>query len=400
MVVSSCLRLAACAQPAGLGNVSPPAGATVPAAAHSWLEISPAAFEANVRLLRTKLSPHTQLCAVLKADAYGHGVALLAPSVIALGISWVGIASNEEARLLREAGYRKHIVRIRLPLPEEVEQGVAHGIEELVGNLPQATAVAEIAARRGKILAVHLALNSGGMSRHGLEMTTARGREDSLAVARLPGLKIVGIMTHFPVEEKADIERGLKAFEAESAWLIANARLDRKELILHCANSYTAHVVPAAQLDLVRCGSALYGDTAAYSAEYRPVMEFKSRVAALQSYPAGNTVSYDRKFVLKRASVLANIPVGYADGYRRAFSNKTSVLIRGKRCPVLGRVTMNSIVVDVTDHPEIQPGDEVVLYGRQGAAEIVESELEAGADTLWVELAIAWGANNPRVLKR
>ncbi|MEY4940433.1 MAG: hypothetical protein RIQ93_2168 [Verrucomicrobiota bacterium] len=257
-----------------------------------------------------------------------------------------------------------------------------------------------IAASQQKILPVHIALNSGGMSRHGLEMTSEQGRQDALAITKLPGLKIAGIMTHFPVEEKNDVERGLQAFQAESAWLIEQGRLRRDELTLHCANSYAAHIVPESRLDLVRCGSALYGDTAAYAKEYRHVMAFKSRVAAVQSYPAGSTVSYDRTFQLTRASRLANIPVGYADGYRRAFSGKASVLIRGQRCRVLGRVTMNSIVVDVTDHPEIQARDEVVLFGRQGGGEITQEELETGSGTLWVELATSWGASNPRLLSK
>lgn len=406
IVLTGCARStggSGMALPPGVAAATGTPGARSPVAdstPHAWLEIDAGAFEANVRRLQGKLSPATKLCAVLKADAYGHGVALLAPSVVALRLEWVGITSNEEARLLRAAGYRHHLVRIRLPLPDEAREGMAHDIEETVGNLAQAQALAAIARSTKRTLRVHLALNSGGMSRHGIEMTNDQGKQDALAIAKLPGLKIVGIMTHFPVEEKSDIERGLQAFKAESGWIIANAGLRREELTLHSANSYAAHVVPESQLDLVRCGSALYGDTAAYSKEYRHAMAFKSRVAAVQSYPAGNTVSYDRTFRLTRASRLANIPVGYSDGYRRAFSGKASVLIRGQRCPVLGRVTMNSIVVDVTDHPEAQAGDEVVLFGAQGAAEVTQDELETGAGTLWVELATSWGASNPRVLRK
>jgi alanine racemase len=406
-LLSACLG---CAQPMGV-VVEPERGANQPprterahltlqpSAWRAWLEIDAGAFAANIRTLQTKLSPPTALCAVLKADAYGHGVALLAPTLIASQVEWVAIASNEEARVLRTAGYRHHIMRIRIPLAEEVEQGIPFDLEEMVGNLEQARRLSVIARRNARTLPVHLALNSCGMSRHGIEMSTDQGKQDTLEIAKLPGLKIVGIMAHFPVEEVKDIERGLAAFKAESTWIIATAKLKRSELSLHCANSYAAHVVPDSRLDLVRCGSALYGDSAAFSPEYRPAMVFKSRVAVLQRYPTGNTVSYDRTFVLRRDSILANIPVGYADGYRRAFSGKSHVLIRGRRCPVLGRVTMNSIVADVTDHPEIQAGDEVVLCGAQASQEITRAELEAASGTLWVDLAASWGASNPRILK-
>lgn len=383
---------------AGADPVQPPASRL--SADHAWLEIDLDAFEGNIRTLQAALGSRTKICAVLKADAYGHGIALLMPSVVASQVPCVGIASNEEARLVRAGGFSGQIMRIRTATAEEIAAGMAYDIEESLGNLTLAKAASAAARGRGRIIRLHLALNSGGMSRNGIEMTTAQGRDDALQIAKLPGLKIVGIMTHFPVEEKADVIRGLRAFEAEAKEIIAKAGLDRREILLHCANSFATLEVPESRLDLARVGGALYGDTVPSYTEYRRVMQFKSRVAAVNVYPAGNTVSYDRTFQLKRESRLANIPVGYSDGYRRVFSNRASVVIRGQRRPVVGRVTMNTIMVDVTDDPAVTAGDEVVLFGKQGASEITQGELEEIAGTILPDLYTVWGASNPRVGRR
>ncbi|HYI01326.1 alanine racemase C-terminal domain-containing protein, partial [Hyalangium sp.] len=193
--------------------------------------------------------------------------------------------------------------------------------------------------------------------------------------------------------------RVLATFKEGAGWIIEKGHLDRSKLILHSANSFATLEVPESHLDMVRAGGALYGDTLSKYPEFKWIMEFKSRVSSVNSYPAGSSVGYDRKFTLQRDSRLANIPAGYSDGYGRVFSNRGYVLIRGKRCPVVGRVSMNTFMVDVTGSPEILPGDEVVLFGKQGAIEITREELEQLAGTILVEMYTAWGNANPRILK-
>jgi alanine racemase len=334
----------------------------------------------------------------MKADAYGHGIGLLIPAVSRAAIPYVGITSNEEAANARAAGYKGKLMRLRTATIAEIEAALPYDIEELLGNLALAKDVSAMAHRHHIILRYHLALNSGGMSRNGIELKTDAGKADVLALVRLPNLRIVGIMTHFPVEEVADVRVGLATFNNESAWVIREGHLERSKLLLHTANSYTTLKVPEARLDLVRPGGALYGDTVPSHTEYQQVLAFKSRVAAVNAYPKGNTVCYDRTFTLTRNSRLANIPVGYSDGYRRAFSNKAHVLIHGHRCPIVGRVTMNTVMVDVTDFADVHMGDEVVLYGKQGAAEITSTELEQMAGTILVEVYGTWGRVNPRIL--
>lgn len=368
-------------------------------AGNAWLEIDPRAFEENIRALTAMLGDRSKLCAILKADAYGHGIALLGPSVVALGVPCVGIASNEDARLARAAGFTKRLMRIRTATPEELEEGLRFDVEETLGNLELARAASGIAQRHGKALRVHLALNSGGMSRNGIETMTAEGRRDALSIVRLPGLEIAGIMTHFALDDAADVRRRLRAFNAECAWLIEQGGLSRGRVVLHAANSVAALEVPESRLDLVRAGAALYGEMALAGAEPRPVMKLKSSVAVVNAFPAGDTVSYDGTFTLQRDSSLANVPVGYSDGYLRTLSNRGIVLIRGRRYPIVGRVTMNTIMVDVTGAPDVRPGDEVVLFGKQGDEEITQDEIEEMSGTILAELQVLWGAANPRVLR-
>jgi len=372
---------------------------TSPHQANSWLEIDQAAFEGNIAKLQQRLAGRSQLCAVMKADAYGTGIALLIPSAIRMGVSCIGIASNEEARVVRAQGFTGRLMRLRSATLEEMEGALSYNLEELVGNLEVARQMNALANRHGANLSVHLALNSAGMSRNGLEMSTVEGKRQAVAMTRLDRLQVVGIMTHFPVEERKDVLRGLALFKEQSAWLIEHAKLDRSRLTLHCANTFTTLEVPEGWLDMVRPGAALYGYPVGGHQEFQRVMQFKSRVAAVNPYPAGSTISYDRTYTLSKDSQIANIPVGYSDGYRRGFSNKASVLINGQRAPVIGKVTMNTLMVDVTAIQGVKPGDEVVLYGKQGDEEITQGELETINGALLADLYTVWGNSNPKVLK-
>lgn len=366
---------------------------------NAWLEISAGAFEHNVAEVKRLVGPKTQICAVLKADAYGHGIALLMPSVIKAGLPYVGVTSNDEVAAVRASGYAGKIMRLRTATRSEIEAALPYRVEELLGNYELAQEASELATAHDVDLRFHLALNSAGMSRNGLELKTDDGKADALKLLKLPGLRCVAIMTHFPTEDLEGVRAGLEAFNREAAWVISEAGLDRTKLLLHTANSHATLALPESRLDLVRPGSVLYGEMTSPGAEFQRVMAFKSRVASVNPYPAGNTVAYDRTYTLKRDSRLANIPIGYSDGYRRAFSNKGQVLIRGHRCPVVGRVTMNTLLVDVTDFPDVQLDDEVVLFGKQGSSEITRRDVQEDGGTVLVEMSTLWGQANPKFLK-
>ncbi len=376
---------------------------------NGWLEIDAAVFEANIAALRELIGPAHEICVVMKADAYGHSIALLMPSIVRSGIRVIGLTSNEEARVARALGFKGRIVRLRTATLEEIEDGLAYAVEELTGNPAHARAAAAIAARWGRRLDVHFALNSTGMGRNGLDLGHAAGRDDAKALMAIEGLRIVGVMSHFPVEDVADMAPALARFRTESDWVIEAGGLDRRQLMRHVANSYATLNLPEGRLDMVRAGGVLYGDSDPKFAQFKRLMTAKSRVACINVFPAGGSVSYDRTFRLTRDSWLANIPAGYSDGYRRGFSHRNQpqpdatqvyVLIRGRRLPVLGRVTMNTVMVDVTEvKDEIQMDDEVVFFGRQGSEEISQAELETAAGTIGAELYTIFGTSMPKVLK-
>ncbi|OIN09222.1 alanine racemase [Oceanisphaera psychrotolerans] len=368
--------------------------------ANAWVEIDQAAFEHNISTLQTLLDGKSRICAIMKADAYGHGIANLMPSVMAANIPCVGITSNEEARVVRQSGYEGRILRVRSASPQEVSDGLQYEMEELFGDIDAARTAAKIAGAAGKTLRYHLGLNAGGMSRNGLEVATEEGKQEARELLALDNLELVGIMTHFQYEDADFVRAGLAKFNEQSQWLIEDGKLDRSKLTLHTANSFTTLEVPEARLDMVRPGGIIYGDTIPSYTEYKKVMSFKTRVASINNYPAGNLVGYDGTYSLKRDSLLANLPMGYSDGYRRVFTNKAYVVVNGHRAPVVGKVSMNTTMIDVTDIPGVKPGDEVVLFGKQGDAEVTQGELEDANGALLADLYTVWGNSNPKILKR
>ena len=365
---------------------------------NAWLEISKSAFKQNIEFVKSRLSKGSSLCAVMKADAYGHGIALLIPTIMEAGINCIGIASNEEARIARKEGYTGKIIRVRQATEGEIVSALPYDIEELIGNAQVAQAISTLAEHNGKPIKIHLVTNAGAMSRNGLELATEQGKKDVLEITSMKGLKVTGIMTHFAVEDKAFVMEAYDKFMSEQDWIIKTAHLNRDEITVHCANSFATLDVPATHLDMVRVGGALYGDLIG-RAELKRVMSLKSKVAAVNTYPAGNTVGYDRTLTLTRDSRLANIPVGYSDGYRRVFTNKSFVVINGVKVPTVGKISMNTVMVDVTDIKNVKPGDTVTLYGKQGDAEITQAELEdINNGALLADVYTMWGISNIRIL--
>ncbi|WP_431223543.1 alanine racemase [Serratia sp. L9] len=361
------------------------------------LEISQSALEYNTHKVQQLLGNKSTLCAILKGDAYGHDLSLVAPIMIKNNVQCIGVASNQELQTVRELGFKGRLMRVRNATEAEMRQATDYDAEELIGNLEMAKRLDAIAAQQGKTLRFHLALNSGGMSRNGLEVKDSGGLAEAKAIAELPHLKMVGIMSHYPEEDAAAVRKDLARFKVQSQQVLDITGVKRSDITLHVANTFATLTVPESWLDMVRVGGVFYGDTIA-STEYLRVMTFKSSIAALNQYPKGNTVGYDRTYTLKRDSVLANIPVGYADGYRRVFSNAGHVLIQGQRVPIVGKTSMNTVMVDVTGLKNVNPGDEVVFFGKQGHAEITATEVEDISGALFTEMSILWGATNKRVL--
>ncbi|QIC16121.1 alanine racemase [Providencia vermicola] len=392
------LVVAGCQQPANMKAVASESAQVQPIAVNNaWIEISRSALEFNIKKVQNLLGDKSSLCAVLKGDAYGHDLSLVTPIMIENNIQCIGVTNNQELKMVRDLGFKGRLMRVRNATEQEMQQATQYDVEELIGNLDMAQRLNAIAQKQGKTVRIHLALNSGGMSRNGLEVANAAGLNEAKLISQLPQLKIVGIMSHYPEEDALQIKKDLARFNQQSQKVLEMTGLDRKDVTLHVANTFATITVPESWLDMVRVGGIFYGDTIATD-EYKRVMTFKSNIASVNHYPKGNTVGYDRTHTLKRDSVLANIPVGYADGYRRVFSNAGYALIGGQRVPVLGKTSMNTVMVDVTDLKQVKPGNEVVFFGKQGNAEVTAEQIEDISGALFTEMSILWGATNQRIL--
>lgn len=367
--------------------------------ANAWVEVDKAAFESNIAHLQKHVGSNTAICAVMKADAYGNGIANLLPSVMQSGIPCVGITSNAEARLVREMGFNGRLMRLRAATPSEIETAVDLKLEELIGTRQQARIIARIARQHDTVIPVHLALNSASMGRNGLEMRSQSGQKEARKIVNTQHLQVVGIMTHFPTEDLEEIRAGLQQFRQDSQWIFRHTDLEREDVLLHAANSFTTLMVPEAQLDMVRTGGALYGDTTPAFPEYQRIVSFKTQIASVHHLPAGSTIGYSKTETLQRDSVLANLPVGYSDAFPRSLSRVGEVLIKGQRAKVLGSTSMNTTMVDITDIKGVKPGEEVVLFGRQGRDEITIGETEDHSGRILSEIYTLWGTSNPKVLK-
>ncbi|OIQ36171.1 MAG: alanine racemase [Roseobacter sp. MedPE-SW] len=363
----------------------------------AWCEISLAQISQNLRHTLTRLPPKTRLCAVIKADAYGHGIENVVPALMAQGVSHIGICSNSEARAVRDAGFAGSLLRLRTATPQEVEGALCDRVEELIGSVEGLLAIqARLGAR--VLPPLHLSLNAGGMSREGVELSTRQGRADCARILELGTGHIVGLCTHFPSNNSDELADNIARFHQDLAWVFANSALRREEVLTHAGSTLTLVSGQDPEVDMMRCGAILFGIAAA-GPEFHPAMRLKSRVINLGTYPEGSTIGYDRTCVLRHDRLLASVALGYANGYSRKMSKGAKVLIRGQSCPVMGAISMNTIVADVTDVSGVTIGDEVVAFGRQGQREIGSAAIERYSGTILADLFSDWGQRNPRLVK-
>ncbi|OIQ43118.1 MAG: alanine racemase [Roseobacter sp. MedPE-SWde] len=363
----------------------------------AWCEISPAQISQNLRHTLDRLPAQTRLCAVIKADAYGHGIENVVPALLAQGVRHIGISANSEARAVRAAGFTGAILRLRTATPEEVEDALSYNVQELIGSVGGMQAILNQLGARG-LPPVHLSLNAGGMSRDGVELSTQQGRTDCGRILELGAERIVGLCTHFPSNSSDELADNITRFQQDLAWVFANSSLRREEILTHAGSTLTLAAGQDPKVDMMRCGAILFGIAGA-GPEFRPAMQLKSRVISLGTYPKGSTVGYDRTCVLPDDRLLASVAMGYANGYSRQMSKGAQVLIRGQICPVMGAISMNTLVVDVTEVPGVAIGDEVVAFGPQGGCEIGAAAIEEGSGTILADLFSDWGQRNPRLTK-
>ncbi|MBX3180389.1 MAG: alanine racemase [Candidatus Hydrogenedentes bacterium] len=354
------------------------------------------AYAANIAWARE--SSGIPIMAVVKGNGYGLGAVPLARRALEAGSPVIGVATPGEGIALREAGIQGPVLVLMQPDPDAFPELLDFALTPALCDVAAARSLDALARDRGQVFPVHAMIDTG-MGRQGFALETAVA--DLSAIAGLPNIRLAGIATHYPVADITDdpftreqVER-LRGVVGE----LRAAHIDCG--MVHGANS--AGVVNARDplFTMARAGILTTGvwptDTVPEPNPIRPVLQWVTRVSQVRALPPGHTVSYGRTYTARDGMIAAILPVGYADGYRRAFSNRAEVLIRGHRCPVRGRVCMDQTVVDVTGVPGVVPGDEAVLAGGQGEDRITLEELAAHADTIPYEILTGIGQRVERV---
>ncbi len=357
----------------------------------------------NMKEMAGNLPSGTGMIGVVKADGYGHGSVPVAMAVDPY-VRGFAVATVEEGVILRRHGIGKMILVLGVTHPDQYEELIRYQIRPTVFTLRQAERLSELACREGVRAKLHLAVDTG-MSRIGMEPDEASA-EMVLSMSRLPGIEIEGMFTHFARADERDKE---SARAQLAAYLNFSELLKSRGIeipLKHCSNSAgIVEGLPSNSLDLVRAGISIYGlypsdEVDRETVHLTPVMELKSRISYIKTIRPGTPVSYGGTFVARRPTRIATIPVGYGDGYPRSLSSRGSVLIRGRRAPILGRVCMDQFMVDVTDIPEAEEEDEVTLIGRDGGDQISVEELARLGGGFHYELICDLGKRVPRVYLR
>jgi alanine racemase len=363
-----------------------------------WAEVDLGALAHNLREVR-RLVGQTSIMAVVKANAYGHGIVPVARAAIAGEGDWLGVARGAEALELRREGVTAPLLVLGYIHPDECPALLAAGVRVTVHDLDLARVLAGLAQREKKTLRAHIKVDTG-MGRLGLPCDAA-GAEAALAVARLPRVEVEGLFTHFACADEPDSKA---TFWQLDRFLDFAGKLEKAGLKVrykHAANSAALLRFPETHLDMVRPGIILYGLYPAANTgrvvDLKPAMSWKARVTQVKRVGAGFPVSYGWTYKTRGPAVLATIAAGYGDGYSRLLSTSGEVLLGGERVPVVGRVCMDQIIVDATRVAGVAPGDEAVLFGRQGEAFLAVEEIAAKIGTINYEVVCAVGARVPRV---
>lgn len=357
----------------------------------------------NVANLKANTKKNTKLIAVIKTDGYGHGAVPVARTIDEL-VDGYAVATIDEGVNLRKNGLTKPICILGYTHESQFARAVKYDIRPAIFEFDSAKKLSDVAVREGKKAKIHIAVDTG-MSRIGFQI-----KEESVdiieKISKLEGIDIEGIFTHFFASDELDKN---SAYEQYNKFYDINKKLKDRGLdikVKHCSNSAAIIDMQDVNMDCVRAGIAMYGmypsdEVNKQKVILYPAMELKSHVVYVKDIEAGTGVSYGATFVSDKKMRIATIPVGYGDGYRRSLSGKGSVIIKGMRAPILGRVCMDQFMVDVTHIPDVKAGDEVTLMGRDGNETISAEELaDMAKETFNYELVCDFGKRIPRVFYR
>jgi len=354
----------------------------------TWVEINLDAIANNVKNIKKLIGEKKELMAVVKGNAYGHDILEVSSVVLNNGATRLAVARLEEGIFLRKAGITVPILILGLTLKQQAELLVSYNIIPTVCEYEMIEKLSESAIKEGKVVKVHLKVDTGmgriGIFPHDILRFIKRIRD-------LKNVEIEGIFTHFSVADEKDKTYTEEQFRKFMEVLTVLEKEEIKILVKHVGNSATLLDLPHMWLDLVRPGISVYGlypsREVQKTVKLIPAHTFKTRIVFLKELSMGESIGYGRTYTInQRRTKVASLPVGYADGYNRLLSNQGQALVRGKRVSVIGRVCMDQTMIDVTDLPQVEIGDEVVLWGRQGQEEITVEEIADKVKTINYEV--------------
>lgn len=364
-----------------------------------WAEVSLDALRGNLAWIRHRVGPRVKIMTVVKADAYGHGLKQIAALLMQSGTDIFGVANLAEAHAIRSVGRGWPVLMLGACLPDEVESAVRDDVRPTLSSLDEAQAFSTAAVKLRRTVPVHVKVDTG-MGRLGI--ASVQAAELVQRIVKLPGLVLEGLYTHYATAEDDAAFSRTQAARFDRVLAGLGSRRLRPRLV-HANNSAALLSQPTTTFNLVRPGLLVYGIAPGSSASFNqhlcPALSFKCRVSLVKEIPKGASVSYGRAFIAPRRMRAATITAGYGDGFPRAASGRAQVLIHGRRCRVLGRVTMDQTLVDVSRVTGPAAGDDVALIGRQGEEEITASELAAWCGTIPWEILTGITARVPRVYR-
>ncbi|MFZ5651700.1 MAG: alanine racemase [Bacillota bacterium] len=369
----------------------------------TWAEIDLDALAHNLSEIRRVTDPGAGVMAVVKANGYGHGAVQVSRAALSGGASRLAVARSSEGAEIREAGIADPILVMGYTPPEAISEVAEYKLEQCVYGVEYAGMVNDLAGRLGVRIPVHIKVDTG-MGRLGV-LAGSEGAVDQIKkIASQPNLEAIGIFTHFASADATDKSYALFQLEAFVSLLEALGREGLEFELRHCANSAAIAEMPESAMNLVRAGISLYGlypseEVDRGRVDLKPVMTFKTTVAQVKNVPAGTCISYGCTYVTPGPTVIATLPVGYADGYSRLLSSKGQVLVRGRRAPVVGRVCMDQCMIDVGTIEGVSPGEEVVLFGRQGGRILPVEEVARWMGTINYEVVCLVSGRVPRIYK-
>lgn len=362
-------------------------------------EVDLGALAFNYRQIKKRIPRGTKILAVVKADAYGHGARPVSLKLERLGVSYLGVAMAEEGISLRREGVKTPILILGGIFQEEEEEIIQQHLTPVIFDMDSLIRLSKVAVKKKKKVNIHLKVDTG-LGRLGIPFEQF---PTFLSKAKdIPNIEVEGLLSHFSMTDREE-DYSLAQWKQFQQALDMMRNEGFRVRYVHMANSANLTLFPQFTGNMVRPGIMLYGVYPSPKMEklipLRPVLTLKTRIHFIKAVPEGSRISYGGTYVTPRKSLIATLPVGYADGFHTRLSNQGEVLIRGRRAPVVGRVCMDLTMVDVTDVPGVSKGDEVILIGQQGKEKITANELANKIGSISYEVLCSIGKRVPRVFK-